>query len=571
MKDTLFSSVSIQLTGALVLSALVVPAALADGAFEPKIDASGVSDGASSVQAVDVDGDGDLDLAVAEEFGNRVSILFQTSPGVFSAPMAAGPALAGATQVRAGDLDGDGDMDLVAAVVGAGSVTWLENLGTGTAWTAHDLAVGVSEPRGLELADLDGDGDLDVLAAAKGDGQLLRFDNLGGGTFTEAQLAVTTIPQVGAVSSGDFDGDGFLDVIAGSASNGQLFLMTNDGLGGLGAPVQFGVISAVFDLDCFDLNGDGDLDVIGTGNNANMVAWFQGDGMGDFAARVTIGTHVLPYGLDVADLDLDGDLDVFVTSGLSDQLAWHENLGDGNFAAKQLIDSAADGARDILVADLDQDGAPDVVGALYEADKVTVYLGSGDVIAPKVSFIDGLHCVESGSVSIQGLFLEGATVTVDGEPVVLTTDTEEELRFDLQPHIPGGVTEVQVTTPGGVSSLPQVRYPALEAPATVALGETVELALHNGDEGIFVLAMSSMKYAAPAPFLAQDWYHGLELNGVWILASGVASPGTLPDSIVLEAPTAPSLAGVPLHLQALTTQVGLGYAGFTATRTVTLQ
>ena len=571
MKYNRINAGPLQGTGAILLAALITPAVLADGAFEPKIDASGASDGASSIQAVDVDGDGDLDLAVAEEFGDRVAILFQTSPGLFGAPMPAGPPIDGAAQVRAGDLDGDGDMDLAVTAIAGGSVTWLENLGTGATWTSHDLAVGVSEPRGLELADLDDDGDLDVLAAVKGDGQLLRFDNLGGGVFTEAQLAATTIPQVAAVTSGDVNGDGFVDVIGGSSSNGQLFLLTNDGLGGLSAPVKFGVISGIYDVDCFDLNNDGAIDVVGTGNNANLLAWFQGDGVGGFAARVTIGTHVLPYGLDAADLDLDGDLDVFVTSGLSDQLAWHENLGDGVFANKQLIDSAADGARDILVADLDQDGAPDVVGALYEGDKVTVYLGSGDVIAPKLAFVDGLHCVEAGSVSIQGLFLEGATVTVGGVPVVLTTDTEEELRFDLQPNIPGAIRDVEVTTPGGVGTLPLVRYPVLEGPTTVALGETAELAVHNGDDGIFVLAMSSMKYAAPAPFLAQDWFHGLELNGVWILASGVASPGTLPTSIALEAPTSPSLAGVPVHLQALTTQAGLGYTGCTATHTVTLQ
>ena len=71
---------------ALLALALATPAVLADGSFEPKIDAGGALDGAASLQAVDLDGDGDLDLAVAEELGDRVSVLLQTAPGVFGAP-----------------------------------------------------------------------------------------------------------------------------------------------------------------------------------------------------------------------------------------------------------------------------------------------------------------------------------------------------------------------------------------------------------------------------------------------------------------------------------------------------
>ncbi|MEM7203035.1 MAG: FG-GAP-like repeat-containing protein [Planctomycetota bacterium] len=67
-----------------------------------------------SVVAADMDGDGDVDLATANDLGGDVTVFFQDAPRTFTAQagLAAGVRPHG---IIAADLDGDGDTDLVCA------------------------------------------------------------------------------------------------------------------------------------------------------------------------------------------------------------------------------------------------------------------------------------------------------------------------------------------------------------------------------------------------------------------------------------------------------------------------
>ncbi len=87
--------------------------------------------GSYSVHAVDLDGDHDADLVVANMDGSSISVLMNNGNGTF------GPATdyASATQplsVCAADLDGDGDQDLAVAKYGSNNVGILMNNGNET-------------------------------------------------------------------------------------------------------------------------------------------------------------------------------------------------------------------------------------------------------------------------------------------------------------------------------------------------------------------------------------------------------------------------------------------------------
>ena len=74
------------------------------------------------------------------------------------------------------DIDGDGDMDVLGAAYNANDIAWCENDGTEN-FTEHtiDRFLGVRSSR----CTLDGDGDMDVLGAARYDDEIVWYENDG--------------------------------------------------------------------------------------------------------------------------------------------------------------------------------------------------------------------------------------------------------------------------------------------------------------------------------------------------------------------------------------------------------
>ena len=70
----------------------------------------------------------------------------------------------GARSVHAADIDGDGDMDLASASYNDHKITWYENTdGNGSAWRVHVVATDAHGAVSVYIADIDGDGDMDPL------------------------------------------------------------------------------------------------------------------------------------------------------------------------------------------------------------------------------------------------------------------------------------------------------------------------------------------------------------------------------------------------------------------------
>ena len=84
------------------------------------------------------------------------------------------------------------------------------------------------------------------------------------------------------------------------------------------------------------------------------------------------------YDVYVADIDGDGDLDIVSASMNDDTIAWYENNGAANptFTAAN-IDTNADGAHDVKVADMDGDGDLDIVSASMNDDTIAWYENNG--------------------------------------------------------------------------------------------------------------------------------------------------------------------------------------------------
>jgi hypothetical protein len=191
------------------------------------------------VVAADVDGDGRLDLFVAND--TTANYLFRNLGGLKFEEVGAGAGVAsnaeGAYQAgmgtAAGDLDGDGRLDLCVTNFYGESTTFYRNLG-GSVFADRTDAIGLAGPSryllgfGIVLFDADDDGRLD-LATANGhvvddrpDAPLeMPCQLLIQGS--DAKLADVSrdagppwrVPRLGrALASGDLDGDGRLDLLA---------------------------------------------------------------------------------------------------------------------------------------------------------------------------------------------------------------------------------------------------------------------------------------------------------------------------------------------------------------------
>ena len=243
---------------------------------EPASSPEAAGDAPQSVALADLDGDSDQDLAVANRDSGNVTILKNNGGGNFSEP-ASSPELAraGPRSVAAVDLDGDADQDLAVANQGDNSVTILKNKGNGnfTEPASSPEATGVT-PFSVAAADLDGDSDQDLAVANESDGTVTILRNRGTGNFTEpASSPVPTDLSPFAVVAADFDADDAPDLAVANASGGNVTILGNSGTGKFSepnsSPEKVGLLP--LSVAAADLDGDSDQDLaVANGDSANV-------------------------------------------------------------------------------------------------------------------------------------------------------------------------------------------------------------------------------------------------------------------------------------------------------------
>ncbi len=290
-----------------------------------------------AVIAADFNGDGKLDLAVANSGDGTVSILIGAGDGTFTP----GPVLTagnGPSSLAVGDFNKDGKLDLAVTNFNAGggnTVSIFLGAGNGSFGAASTVNVGTG-PVSIMAADFDRDGKLDLAVVNQANQTVSILLGNGDSTFqTKVDYAVGTT-DVGFVAVGDFNSDNKLDLAVTSPTDNKVAVFLGNGDGTFRSPATYPTgPGGPLAVSALDVNADGKLDLAVANVNTKNVAILIGNGDGTFASAVTYSTtsgeSSGPGSIASGDFNADGKIDLAITNSGNNSVALLLGNGDGTF------------------------------------------------------------------------------------------------------------------------------------------------------------------------------------------------------------------------------------------------
>jgi hypothetical protein len=331
-----------------------------------------------SVAVGDFNGDGIPDLAVANAPSGQlgtVSVLLGNGDGSFQ-PARSFSVGYYPDAVAVGDFDGNGDLDLAVANYGSNTVSVLLGNGDGSFQAAQSFAAG-SGPESVAVGDFNGDGLLDLAVANGLSAHVSVLLGNGDGSFQPAVSYATGLTPA-SVAVGDFNGDGIPDLAIANYGNSTVSVLLGDGDGSFQAAQSFAAGFSPSSVAVGDFNGDGIPD-LAVANNPSLVSGtvsvLLGNGDGSFQAARSFAAGTSPQSVAVGDFNGDGLLDLAVagSSGVRVLLG----NGDGSFQTTNFSFVAGGAPVSVAVADVNGDAFPDLAVANNGSNDVSILLNDG--------------------------------------------------------------------------------------------------------------------------------------------------------------------------------------------------
>ncbi len=347
-----------------------------------------VGSGPRWISVADVNRDGVPDILVTNATAGTITVLLGNGKGGFKealgSPFAAGHL---PNDIGIADMNGDGNLDLVIADHQSPYITILLGNGKGAFTLAPGSPVDVHSnphPHGVAVADFDGDGKPDVVTDSWAENRIeLLIGDGKGGLRTPGRFFPVGKRPYERLRTADFNHDGHADIVTTNLDDGTVSVMLGDGKGGFrnasGSPFPAG--AKPWQIFVGDLNGDGNADLVVipyqrdiANASENVLTVLAGDGRGSF--RPMPGSP-LPLGEcrgpnSVAAGRIWGDRHAIVVACAESRNLMLFELGeDGRYTASPVPSKGGWGS--VVLARLTNDDREELISADNSDGTITIY------------------------------------------------------------------------------------------------------------------------------------------------------------------------------------------------------
>jgi hypothetical protein len=233
---------------------------------------------------------------------------------------------------------------------------------------------------------------------------ILYFSSIGFAQAISLQLqndyTVGIAAQTPRYAVGDVNNDGKPDLVTLNKSNltanGPISVFLNNGAGGFAAPINIlagptGLSPNAVAIGDYNKDGFADLAIAQDGI-ANGINIRLGNGTGNFLTETFIAAERGSPAIASADFNGDGNLDVAICNNNNELRVLNGN-GTGSFGAAAVFATAAGSCNDMLTADFNVDGRPDIATATRGSNSLQIFLnnGAGSFNTPVNNLIAGVY------------------------------------------------------------------------------------------------------------------------------------------------------------------------------------
>ena len=266
----------------------------------------------ASARIADLDDDKDLDVVIANgrHWPQQNFLFLNQDRARFNVQRNLGIDRATTYATELADLDGDGDVDIAVGNDWAPNLIFL-NDGTGKFDSGTEFG-DVTSVRSLTLADLDRDNDIDIVMTCRGRQNRFYLNN-GKAKFGTGYPFGGRDDSTIDVAVADFNLDGHPDLVLANRDGQQNYILLNEGQAKFEKRIPFGTgKDQTRAVAVCDLNADGKPDIV-TGNIGEANGIYFGDGKSKLKLATRFGrSDGKSYAITTADMNNDGSIDIVV-------------------------------------------------------------------------------------------------------------------------------------------------------------------------------------------------------------------------------------------------------------------